>query len=108
MRPKVLVTNFFAQHRIHLEFASREASRQMSDSRVSGEARMQRIARFLVKYPKLVWMYDRGSSWERVVDVSRTLNGLRADDPEDPPVEDSGREACSAARTEVGNFSPIF
>ena len=37
--------------RIDLHFASKEACRQMSNPRVSGEARMKRIAR----YPKLLW-----------------------------------------------------
>ena len=48
-------------NRIDLQFASKEACRQMANLRVSGEARM--------KHPKLVWKYDRGKSDEHVFDV---------------------------------------
>ena len=54
---------------IDLQFASKEACRQMSNPRVSGVDRMKRIARYLLKYPKLVWKYDRGKTDEHVIDV---------------------------------------
>ena len=41
----------------------------MSGPRASGEARMKSIARYVLKYPKLVWKYDRGGSCENVIDV---------------------------------------
>ena len=61
--------NYLSLDRIDLQFASKEACRQMSNPRVSGEARMKRIARYLLKYPKLVWKYDRGKTDEHVIDV---------------------------------------
>ena len=30
---------------------------------------MKRIARYLLKYPKFVWKYDRGKTDEHVIDV---------------------------------------
>ena len=54
--------NYLSLDRIDLQFASKEACRQMSNPRVSGVDRMKRIARYLLKYPKLVWKYDRGKT----------------------------------------------
>ena len=68
-RGVVARANYLSLDRIDLQFASKEACRQMSDPRVSGEARMKRIARYLLKYPKLVWKYDRGKTDEHVIDV---------------------------------------
>ena len=61
--------NYLSLDRTDLQFASKEACRQMSDPRVSGEARIKRIARYLLKYPKLVWKYDRGKTDEIGIDV---------------------------------------
>ena len=61
--------NYLSQDRIDLQYASKEACRQMSGPRASGEARMKRIARYLAKYPELVWRYGRGEPGEDVVDV---------------------------------------
>ena len=41
----------------------------MSNPRVSGEARKKRLDRSPLRYPKLVWKYDRGKSAEHVIDV---------------------------------------
>ena len=41
----------------------------MANPRVSGEAPMKRIARYLWKYPQLVWKNDRGKSDEHVIDI---------------------------------------
>ena len=68
-RGVVARANYLSLDRIDLQFASKEACRQMSDPRVSGEARIKRIASYLVKYPKLVWKYDRGKTDEHVIDV---------------------------------------
>ena len=68
-RGVVARANYLSLDRIDLQFASKETSRQMSNPRVSGEARMKRIARYLLKYPKLVWKYDRGKTDEHVIDV---------------------------------------
>ena len=69
-RKVVVRANYLSLDRIDLQFASKEACRQLSDPRVSGEARMKRIARHLLKYPKFVWKYDRGEIDEHVIDVS--------------------------------------
>ena len=61
--------NYLSQDRIDLQFAATEACRQMSGPRASGEARMKRIARYLLKYPALVWKFGRAESEEDVVDV---------------------------------------
>ena len=74
--------NYLSLDRIDLQFASKEACRQMSNPRVSGEARIKRNARYLPKYPKLVWKYDRGTTF------FLTRTGLHGDDLEDPPVEE--------------------
>ena len=68
-RGVVARANYLSLDRIDLQFASKEACRQMSDPRVSGEARIKPIARYLLKYPKLVLKYDRGKTDEHVIDV---------------------------------------
>ena len=52
--------------RIDLQFASEEACKQMTNRRASGEARMQRIATYVLKYPTVAWKNDRD---EHVIDV---------------------------------------
>ena len=67
--------NYLSLDRIDLQFASKEACRQMSNPRVSGEARVKRIARYLLKYPKLVWKCDRGKTDEHVIDFFSDSDG---------------------------------
>ena len=76
--------NYLSLDRVDLQFASKEACRQMSNPRVTGEARMKRIARYLLKYPKLVWKHDRGKTDEHVIDVFSDSDWLHVDDLEDP------------------------
>ena len=61
--------NYLNSDRMDLQFAAKEACRQMAAPRQSGWSRMKRIARYLVKYPKLVWYYGRGGRVDDVIDV---------------------------------------
>ena len=61
--------NYLSLDRMDMQFAAKEACRQMAKPRQSGIARMKRIARYLRKYPRLVWSYGRGRDIEDVIDV---------------------------------------
>ena len=61
--------NYLSLDRMDMQFAAKEACRQMAKPRQSGLGRMKRIARYLRKYPKLVWYFGRGGSDEDVIDV---------------------------------------
>ena len=62
-------SNYLSMDRMDLQFAAKEACRQMAKPRASGAARMKRISRYLAKYPKLVWRFGRGEDVEEVIDV---------------------------------------
>ena len=55
--------------RMDMQYAAKEACRQMAKPRQSGLARMKRIARYLRTYPKVVWYFGRGGDVEDVIDV---------------------------------------
>ena len=60
--------NYLSQDRVDLQFATKEACRQMS-ARPSGQVWTIRVARYLLKHPKLVRKYDRGEWSENDIDV---------------------------------------
>ena len=59
--------NFLALDRMDFPFASKEACRQMSKPRVSGQERLLRMARYLHKYPRVVWKFGRGGRHSRAM-----------------------------------------
>ena len=61
--------NYLSLDRMDLQFAAKESCRQMARPRASGAARMKRVARYLSKYPKLVWHFGRGHDLEDIIDV---------------------------------------
>jgi len=61
--------NYLSLDRMDLQFAAKEACRQMAKPRASGQERMKRIARYLKRYPKVVWYFGRGGHGEDVIDV---------------------------------------
>ena len=61
--------NYLSSDRIDLQYAAKESCRQMAKPRQSGMERMKRIARYLRKYPKVVWYFGRGGEVENVIDV---------------------------------------
>ena len=61
--------NYLSLDRMDLQFAAKEACRQMARPRVSGQVRMKRLARYLHTYPKLVWRFGREVHDESVIDV---------------------------------------
>ena len=52
--------NYLGLDRMDLAFAAKEACRQMAQPRVSGEAKLKRMARYLLTYPKVVWKFRKG------------------------------------------------
>ena len=61
--------NYLSLDRMDLQFAAKESCRQMARPRASGAARVKRVARYLSKYPKLVWHFGRGHDLEDIIDV---------------------------------------
>ena len=61
--------NYLSIDRMDIQDAAKEACRQMANPRESGNARLKRIARYVKKYPKLVWRFGRGGDIEDVIDV---------------------------------------
>ena len=61
--------NYLSLDRMDIQYGAKEACRQMAKPRQSGPERMKRMARYLKKYPKLVWYFGRGGAVEEVIDV---------------------------------------
>jgi hypothetical protein len=53
--------NFLSQDRPDIQFAAKEACRDMSAPKVASQAKLKRLARYLVEFPRLVWQFGE---WE--------------------------------------------
>ena len=76
--------NYLSLDRMDLQYATKEACRQMSKPRASGEGKMKRIARYLVKYPRLIWRFDRGGTLTESSTFSRIQIGPLVGERGDP------------------------
>jgi hypothetical protein len=79
--------NFLAQDRPDVQFAAKEACRDMSAPKVTSQAKLKRLARYLVEFPRLVWEFHEwqvqpenlitysDSDWAGCVRTRRSTSG---------------------------------
>jgi hypothetical protein len=63
-------SNYLAQDRMDLQYAAKELCREMSGPKPSSWKKLKRLARYLLEYPRLVWIFGKGEDSEpNVIDV---------------------------------------